>query len=448
MLCLTLPFRLGLHLLKKKARDLQSRWNVGFPRVVIIGGGFGGLQAAQGLRNAKVKLTLIDRTNHHLFQPLLYQVASAALAPRDVAIPIREVLCKQENASVMMDDVLSIDCKAQTLALRSGRQVEFDYLVVAAGARHSYFGHGEWEAVAPGLKTLHDAIQMRQKILSAYEAAEIADSREESERLLTFVVIGGGPTGVELSGAIAEIAQKAMIKNFRRIDPSHTKVYLVEAGPRVLAAFPEQLSEQARSDLTQLGVTVLTGHRVLSIDRESIAMDGGRVIKTRNVFWAAGNQASPLLSTLGVPLDPQGRAIVGPDLSLPGFPTVFVIGDAAHCAGVGDAPLPAVASVAMQQGAYVAHLIHKAQEASQRPPFRYRDKGAMATIGKARAVAAVGGRCFTGFSAWVVWSVIHIAYLIGFRNRVIVMLEWLFWYVSGKRSSRLIYDDVWRDENR
>ncbi|SCA63329.1 Uncharacterized protein SCG7086_AP_00030 [Chlamydiales bacterium SCGC AG-110-P3] len=415
------------------------------PRVVIIGGGFGGLTTAQGLKDADVKVTLVDRTNHHLFQPLLYQVASAALAPRDIAFPIREVLKKQDNTAVVMDEVAVIDTDARMVALASGRILEYDYLVVAVGTRHSYFGHPEWEKHAPGIKTLEDAIAMKRQILTAFEAAEVSDSHGEAERLLTFVVVGGGPTGVELAGAIAEVAQKTMLKNFRRIDPSDTKVYLIEAGPRLLSTYPEKLSEYARKNLTELGVTVLTGALVTALDDQMVTM-GDRTIATTNVFWAAGNKAPELLSTLGVPLDPQYRVVVRPDLSIPDHGNVFVIGDAAYCMDDNGSPLPGVAPVALQQGRYVADVINKRLLVSERQPFHYHDKGSMATIGKAKAIASVGKRCFTGFFAWMLWSTVHIAFLIGFRSRVIVMLEWFFWYVTGKRGSRLIYEAVCRNK--
>lgn len=412
---------------------------MGLPRIVIIGGGFGGLTVAQGLSDVDAKVTIIDRTNHHLFQPLLYQVATAALAPRDVAMPIREILKKQSNTSVMMDDVVSIDKEKQKVFLSSEQVLDYDYLVMAVGARHSYFNHPEWEKCAPGLKTLEDAVAMRQSILTAFEAAEVTDSRIKAEQLLTFVVVGGGPTGVELAGAIAEIAHKTMLQNFRRIDPSNTKVFLIEAGPRLLSTYPEKLSERARKDLVDLGVTVLTDTPVMKIDEHGVTTKK-RFIATENVFWAAGNQASPLLETLNVPLDRQKRVIVNPDLSVPDYPNVFVIGDAAHSVDRSGKALPGMAPVAVQQGRYIATLLKKGKSAEKRPPFRYRDKGSMATIGKAKAVVAMGKRCFTGFFAWTIWSLVHVLFLIGFRNRLMVMFEWLFWYISGKRGSRLIHE--------
>jgi NADH dehydrogenase len=412
---------------------------MGKPRIVIIGGGFAGLAAAQGLRKADVELTVVDRTNHHLFQPLLYQVASAALAPRDIAFPIREILKKQANTSVIMADVNAIDSKSQRVILSSERCLDYDYLIVAVGTRHSYFQHPEWEVHAPGLKTLEDALAIRRRILTAFEAAEIADSREEAQGLLSFAVIGGGPTGVELAGAIAEIAQQTMLKNFRRIDPSDTKVFLIEAGPRLLSSYPSELSEQARKDLESLGVTVLTDTPVVDIDADGVHSKHG-FLSSPNVFWGAGNEAPPLLRTLDSPLDPQGRVLVEPDLSLPKHPHIFVIGDAAHLEDAHGHPLPGVAPVAMQQGRYVAQLIQAEQAGKPRKDFRYHDKGSMATIGKAKAVAVIGQRCFSGLFAWCLWSLIHIAFLIGFRNRSVVMLEWIFWYVTGKRGSRLIHE--------
>lgn len=404
---------------------------------MIVGGGFGGLKVARALKKANVSITLIDRTNHHLFQPLLYQVASSALAPRDIAYPIREILKHQKNACVIMDEVVNVAKDEKVVQCSSGRCVPYDFLVLAVGASHSYFDHPEWEEFAPGLKTLGDAIEIRSRILYAYEQAEASGSEQEAERFLTFVVVGGGPTGVELAGAFGEIAHKTLAKNFRHIDPKKTTIYLVEAGGAILPAYPKHLSDRAEQDLTRIGVTVLKNSPITRIENEGVWI-GERKILTSNVIWAAGNEAPTFLTSLGVPLDRQRRVLVEPDLSIPGHPEIFVIGDAAHLKGKKGQPLPGIAPVAIQQGEYVGHLLAGNQR-KKRPPFKYKDKGCMATIGKAHAVVWAGDLEYTGFFAWLIWSFVHIAFLIGFRNRMIVMLEWIFWYITGKRSSRLLY---------
>jgi NADH:quinone reductase (non-electrogenic) len=404
-------------------------------KVVIIGGGFGGLAAARGMRRGVAEVVVLDKTNHHLFQPLLYQVASAALSPGDIARPIREVLQKQKNAVVLMGEVVSIDKEGRQVKLANGDLISYDYLIVAAGARHAYFGHDEWEPFAPGLKTLNDAIGIRERLLMSFEKAERCESLSEAERYLNFVVIGGGPTGVELAGAIGEIAHKTMIRNFRRIDPEKAKIILVEGAPHVLPSYPEELALRAQKDLEKLGVEVLTNQMVTNISREGVQV-GDRFIPASNVIWAAGNQAAPVLKTLDVPLDRQGRVIVGPDLSIPDHPEVFVIGDAASAEGSDGKPLVGIAPVAVQQGQYVAKLIRKRHK--ERKPFVYFDKGMMATIGKNKAVASIGNLRLQGFIAWLAWGFIHIAYLIGFRSRLAVMLSWSFWYMTGRRGARLI----------
>lgn len=419
---------------------------MGLPRVVILGGGFGGLRVARYLKNAPVKLTLVDRTNHHLFQPLLYQVASAALAPRDIAFPIREILKNQPNASVIMDNAVQILAEEKAVKFASGRRLEYDYLIISIGVCYSYFDHPEWEQYAPCLKTIEDAINIRNKILTAFEQAEAADSQHEVERFLTFVIVGGGPTGVELAGEVGSIAQKTMLKNFRNIDPSQAKVYLIEAGKHILPSYPENLSIQAEKDLTKLGVKVLTNSLVSDINQDGLQI-GNKTIKTKNIIWAAGVKAPSILTTLNTPLDRQNRVIVKPDLSVPNHSEIFVIGDAAHSVGKDGKALPGVATVAIQQGQYVGNIILKQLNESQRAPFQYYDKGSMATIGKARAVALIGGRQFTGFIAWLIWSVVHITYLIGFPNRLIVFLEWVFWYITEKRGSRLIHEAIHPDES-
>lgn len=409
-----------------------------YTKVVIVGGGFGGLNAARALKKCRIDLLLIDRTNHHLFQPLLYQVATAALSPGDIAIPIREVLSSQENTSVIMGDVVSIDKERNEVVLANGDRIGYDYLILAVGARHSYFGNDQWEEHAPGLKTIHDALNIRERVLVSFEIAERLDSFSEASKYLNFVVIGGGPTGVEMAGAIAEIAHRTLFKNFRKIRPEKSKIYLVEAMPRILPTYPDKLSERAKKDLEELGVKVITGKKVTNISPTGVQVED-LFIESENVIWAAGNQASPLLKSLEVPLDRQGRVIVEPDLSIPGHPEIFVIGDAACAIGDDGKPLPGIAPTAIQQGKYVAKLIAKEVPKAMRPKFHYFDKGSMATIGQGRAIAMVGKLQFTGFIAWLAWCFIHILYLIGFRNRIGVMIEWFFFYITGRRGVRVIY---------
>jgi NADH:ubiquinone reductase (H+-translocating) len=414
------------------------------PNVLIVGGGFGGLNAAKSLKNAPVDLLLIDKTNHHLFQPLLYEVATAALSPGQIATPIREILSNQENASVIMGDVVSVDKAQKRVILGNGDSLPYDYLILATGARHSYFGNDQWELSAPGLKTISDALSIRQRLLTSFEKAERFSDSGEIQKYLNFVIIGGGPTGVEMAGAIAEIAYKTLFKNFRRIKPEESKIYLIEAAPHILPVYPEKLSLRAKSDLEQLGVEVLVNTKVTEITQEGVRA-GDLFIPSQNVIWAAGNQASPLLKTLDLPLDRQGRAIVEEDLSLPGHPEIFVIGDAANATGKGGKPLPGIAPTAIQQGKYVAKLIKKGLPKEKRPPFHYFDKGSMATIGKSKAVAMVGNFAFSGFFAWISWCFIHIVYLIGFRNRFTVMLEWIYVFFTGERGVRLIYRSLEED---
>jgi NADH dehydrogenase len=408
-----------------------------YTKVVVLGGGFGGLNAAKTLGNSKFDVWLIDRTNHHLFQPLLYQVASAALSPGDIAVPIREILSKYDNVTVWMGQVEKIEKENRQILLMNGDVIHYDYLIVALGARHSYFGKDEWEQYAPGLKTLVDALKIREKILLSFEKAERCDSIMEAKKYLNFVIIGGGPTGVEMAGSIAEIAQETMLKNFRRIDPSKTKVYLVEGSPCVLPVYPPRLSQIAKGYLEQLNVQVITGKRVTEVSKQGVMVED-LFIPTENVIWAAGNQASPVLATLGVPLDRQGRVTVGPDLSIPGHPEIFVIGDAACALDKNGKPLPGLAPVAVQQGKYVAHVIRKQLSHDKRPPFRYFDKGTMAIIGKTKTIATFGKMQFHGFIAWLGWCFVHIMYLIGFRNRFTVMIQWFISYFSSQRGARLI----------
>lgn len=412
-----------------------------YTRLVIIGGGFGGLNVAKTLGNAKMDILLIDKKNHHLFQPLLYQVASAALSPADIAMPLREILRANRNTTVLMGDVVDIDKEKRLVILGNGDTFGYDYLVIATGARHSYFGNDQWEPMAPGLKTLLDALQIRERLLTSFEKAERCDSITEAFKFLNFVIIGAGPTGVEMAGAISEIAHKTMIQNFRRIKPEKARIYLLEAAPRVLPPYPERLSKRAHKDLEKMGVRVMTGKRVTAVTEDGVQLEDG-FIESRNVIWAAGNQASPLLRTLDTDLDRSGRAIVENDLSIPGHPEIFVIGDAAHVLDKKGAPIPAVAPGAVQEGRYVAKIIRKGTPKERRTPFKYFDKGSMATIGKCKAVAFFKKFQFTGLIAWVAWGFIHIAYLIGFRNRFSVGLNWFFHYFSGIRGARLIQKSI------
>ncbi len=412
-----------------------------YPKVVIIGAGFGGLTVAQNLRKGPSEVRIIDKTNHHLFQPLLYQVASAVLAPNDIARPVREVLRGQRNAVVIMGEVVTIDKDNKEVLMANGDVYTYDILVVAPGARHSYFGNPQWEKYAPGLKDLTDALTIRDKILRSFEKAERSDSQIDAEKYLNFVVVGGGPTGVEVAGAVAEIAYQTLMQDFRRINPSKAKIYLIEGGDCLLGSFSETLSQQAKKDLEALGVIVRLNTMVTDVQKDRV-LTHTEEIPCTNVVWAAGNEASPLLKSLETPLDRAGRAMVNPDLSIPDYPWVFVLGDAAHCKNKEEAPLPGVAPVAMQQGRYVAQLIQSTTPPELRKPFVYFDKGQMATIGRSRAVLEVGRIKLSGFLAWVGWGVVHIMFLISFRNKLRVMLEWFMSYMFGRRSSRLIHMEL------
>ena len=408
-------------------------------KVVIVGGGFGGLTVAKNIKKAKADVLVIDKTNHHLFQPLLYQVASAALSPGEIAIPIREILRKQDNATVIMGDVVRIDKKSKHVEMLNGDRFGYDYLVLAVGARHSYFGKDEWEEFAPGLKTIKDALHIREEVLISFEKAERLDNQAEATKYLNFIIIGGGPTGVEMAGAVAEIAHHTMFKNFRRIRPEKSQIFLVEAFPQILPTYPEKLATYAHKDLEKMGVRVIVGKKVTNITAEGVQIEE-TFYPCKNIIWAAGNQAAPLLKTLDVPLDRQGRVLVEPDLSIPGNPEIFVIGDAACSMGENGKPLPGIAPVAIQQGKYVSKILKKPHK--QRSPFHYFDKGSMATIGRGKAIAMMGKLQVTGIVAWLMWCFIHIVYLIGFRNRLTVMLEWLLFYLTGQRGARLIYSSV------
>ena len=406
------------------------------PRVVIVGGGFGGLYAARALGNAVVDVTVVDRTNHHVFQPLLYQVATASLSPSQIAYPIRSVLRHYQNTRVLLAEVTAVDVTSRTVLLRDG-ELPYDYLILAAGARHSYFDHPEWEPAAPGLKTLDDALDMRGRILLAFERAERETDPERRRALLTFVVVGGGPTGVELAGAIGEIAGKVLAQDFRTFDSRETRTLLVEAGPRILPMFPAVLSVKAERSLGRLGVEVHTGKVVTRMEPGALWIGEDR-IASATVLWAAGVAPSPLARSLGVPLDLAGRVVVKADLSIPGHPEVFVIGDLAACMDKAGAPLPGLAPVAIQQGEYAARTIVCATRGEAHVPFHYRDRGTMATIGRAAAVVHIGRLRLSGYPAWLLWSFIHILWLIGFRNRFLVMIEWAWAYLRFERSARLI----------
>ena len=426
-------------------RHATSRWDHTFPeysrmagkQVVIIGGGFGGLTVARSLRHADV--TLIDRTNHHVFQPLLYQVATAALSPGDIAWPLRTLFRSQRNVRVMMDDVVSVDRTARMVNLRNNSPIVFDILVVAPGSRHAYFGHDEWESVAPGLKTMTDAVQLREKMLLAFEEAERRRTSTGARSQLTFVIVGGGPTGVELAGALAELGRKAMGPDYPHLRLEDLSIMLVEAGPRILPGFDAELSAKAAAALTRMGVMIKLRNPVSAVHADGVRV-GQEWIPSTNVIWAAGNRASPLLNTLSAPQDSFGRIKIRPDLTIPDDPWIFVIGDAAHCVGHDGKPLPGVAPVAMQQGRYVANLIDHDVPLEQRSPFAYKDRGMLATIGRAQAVAQLGPIHASGLFAWLLWCVVHIFFLISFRNRLRVMSEWVWYYLTFKPGAKLIFE--------
>ena len=405
-------------------------------KVIIIGAGFGGLSAAKKLAEGDFQLTIIDKTNHHLFQPLLYQVATAALSPGDIANPIRSVFSKQKNVEVLLGEVTSID-KEQNKVHFNGSSIEFDYLIIATGSHHSYFGKNEWEKYAPGLKTVNDALKIRERILLSLVAAEREKDPEKRQKYLNFVIIGGGPTGVELAGAISEIVNKNLIPDFRNIGASMTKVYMVEALPKILSAYPSELSQRALDDLKKLEVEVLLNQKVVDINESGVKV-GDRFIQTGNVLWAAGNQVSPLIKNLGVETDKSGRAIVNDDLTINNYENIFVIGDAAAVKNEKEEYLPGIAPVAMQQGKYVAKIINKNLRGNSRRRFKYKDRGIMATIGKAKAVALIKGFKFSGVFAWLLWSIVHVLFLISFRNRLKVMAEWIWYYITNRPGIRLI----------
>lgn len=409
------------------------------PHVVIIGGGFGGLYAAQSLAGHPVKVTLIDRRNHHLFQPLLYQVATAQLEPADVARPIRELLSKQRNARVLMGEVTSINPESRVVELEDGQQISYDYLVVAAGASHNYFGNDQFAEFAPGMKSIEDALDIRRRVFGAFDLAETTTDPEERAALLTFVIIGAGPTGVELAGSIAEIAHQTLSKReYKQIDPSQAKVYLVEGLPRVLPPFPEDLSKSAHEALEKLGVTIKLNGFVTNVDANGVTIgkDPGETIPARTVIWSAGVKASPLAESLGVELDRPGRVIVQPDLSVPGHPEIFVVGDLAAAKSTDGKPVPGVAPAAIQMGIHAAANIMRSVHHEPTKPFTYNNKGSIAIIARNEAVADVQGRHFSGIPAWLLWLGVHAYYLPGVRNKISVVLTWVTSYLGNRRMAR------------
>lgn len=414
--------------------------NPSLPHVVIVGGGFAGLAAARTLAKAPVRITLVDRRNHHLFQPLLYQVATAALNPGDIAYPIRSVLRLQKNARTILARVTGVDLEKRVVALADG-ELDFDYLVLASGARHSYFGKDEWEVWAPGLKTIEDALEIRRRVLSAFEAAERQGDTAERVATLTFVIVGGGPTGIELAGALIEIGRHTVARDFRSFDPRRLRVVLIEGAPRVLPPYSEALSKAARDQLERLGIEVRTGVQVTKIDETGVWI-GEEHVEARTVLWAAGVAASPLGASLGAPLDRAGRVRVQPDLSLRGHPNVFIAGDLMQLEQDGK-PVPGVAPAAIQAGRAAGRNIAERVAGRESVPFRYLDKGSLATIGRAAAVGTIGRFEVTGFLAWWVWWLIHIAYLIGYRNRISVMIGWAWQYFAFARGARLITGRAW-----
>lgn len=415
------------------------------PKIVIIGGGFAGLNAAKSLAKKDVEIILIDKTNHHLFQPLLYQVATAALSPGEIAVPIRAILKRQKNVKVILREVGAISKTENKVYLKNKDSYAFDYLIIATGARHSYFGKNEWEKFAPGLKNITDALKIRERMLLSFERAEAEDDPQKQKAYLTFVIVGGGPTGVEMAGSIAEIAHQTMLGDFRNINTNQTRIVLVEGQKNVLSFFPSDLCEVAYKDLTQMGVEVRTNTQVTNITDAGVQI-GEEWVWTPNIIWAAGNIASPLLKTLDVPLDKSGRAIVENDLSIAGFENIFVIGDAAHTNDGDGQPLPALASVAVQQGKHIGKIISQDLAQKPRTSFCYKDYGTMATIGRARAVAQIKSMKFSGFIAWFLWCFVHIMLLIGFRNKAVVMSEWMWSYITRQRAARLITDRSYQDE--
>jgi len=407
------------------------------PHVVIVGGGFGGLNAALSLAGAPVRVTLVDRTNHHLFQPLLYQVATAGLSPADIAVPIRSVVSRQRNVRVLLAEAVGVDLAGKRLLLDKG-ELRYDYLVLAVGAAHNFFGHDAWGQHALGLKSLDEALRIRERMLLAFEGAERATEPEAKRRLLTFAVIGGGPTGVEMAGAFSELARHVLSRDFRAIDPASARVVLVEAGPRILGAFPEELAGRAETQLGSLGVEVRKGKPVADIDDQGITFEGGERLDAAIVVWAAGVRGTKLAGAIGAEVDRGGRVVVGTDCSIPGHPEVFAIGDMAACRDARGVSVPGLCPAAVQQGQYVARLIRAELRGKPREPFTYVDKGTMATVGRKRAIVMVGKLRIAGFLAWLMWMAVHVFFLIGFKNRFLVMFNWTWQYFTWKRGARLI----------
>ena len=414
-----------------------GRQPTGKPKVVVIGGGFGGLEAVKSLKGEEVSVTLIDRSNHHLFQPLLYQVATAGLTPANIARPLREVFSRQENVDVVLSEVRRIDTEARKVVTED-LVIDYDFLIIAAGARHSYFGHDEWEKFAPGLKNLSDAVEIRKRLLVAFEIAEKAIDQAERAAAMTFVIVGGGPTGVEMAGAICEIARHTMTRDFRHINSANAKVILIEGAPRILASYPPDLSAKGKKQLAQIGVEVHEGLQVTKVTAGGVEVKDGTFIPARTVVWAAGNAASPLGRSLGVPLDKAGRVLVNEDLTIPGHPEIQVIGDMANFSWQTGKPLPGVSPTAMQMGRHASRSILETLAGGQPMKFHYWDKGNLATIGRNKAVGDLNFMHVSGFIAWAIWALVHIFYLIGYRSRVAVMGEWFWNYVTFYRGNRLI----------
>jgi NADH dehydrogenase len=409
---------------------------------VIIGGGFAGLNAAKALKKAPVEITLIDRRNHHLFQPLLYQVATASLAPSDIAVPIRELLKGQKNAKVLMDEATSVDLEGKRVQLKARGSISYDYLVLAAGASHSYFGKDEWAQFAPGMKTIEDAIEIRDKVILAFEKAEEAGTAEERKALKTFAIVGGGPTGVELAGGLMEIARTGLAGEFRTNDPSDARVLLIEALPRILPMFPEELSQSAKEQLQDMGVEVMNNKMVTLIE-DGVVHLGEETIKAGTIIWSAGVAANPIGRTLGVEVGRGGHVSITESLNLANNPEVFVVGDMSSLMQPSGRPLPGIAPVAMQQGTWAGNNIARVVAGEAALPFAYKDQGSMATIGKNRAIAQIGDRQFTGFIAWMMWNAVHVGKMSGLRNRITVAWRWLTTYITGRRPAALIEaDDV------
>lgn len=417
------------------------------PRVVIIGAGFGGLSAAKALKNTDVDVVVIDKNNHHLFQPLLYQVATAALSPGDIAQPIRTELRGYKNIQVILDEVISID-KEKSIIKLTQDELEFDYLIVAPGNRHSYFGNDDWEEFAPGLKDLNDAIFMREKILKSFEKAERNyKNKKEYNKNTSFLIVGGGPTGVELAGAIAEIASKTILKDFPLIKAKDISIKLIDGADRLLTPYDESLSEYTKQTLEKMGVEVVLNTMVKSVSKDLVVTNNGEY-ECSNIIWAAGNKASPLLETLDTSLDRAGRALVNTDMSIAGYENIFVIGDASFIVDTNGKAVPGIAPAAMQQAKYVAGLIIERKKINVRKPFKYFDKGSMATIGRAKAIVQVGKLKFKGFIAWVMWGLVHILFLIDFRNRLKVMTEWFWYYITFKPGASLIIHNEIKEEEK